>query len=84
MQVSFPTFLPGNVNKTMLLEMLGPLQMSSNLTPDGKLGMQKLILYPVVVSTIQTSYWKIPSCGEFYAMKQERSGSVETIAKFTR
>ena len=83
MQVSFPTFLPGNVNKIQLLEMFGPLQRSSNLTSDGKLGMQKIILYPVVVSTIQTSYGQIPSCREFYAMKQERSGSVETIAKFT-
>ena len=56
MQVSFPTFLSGNVNRHQLKEMFGTLQRPSNLTPDGKLGMQKLMSNPVVLSTIQTPY----------------------------
>lgn len=38
--------------------MFGPLQRSSNLTQDGKLGMQKLMSNPVVLSTIQTPHGK--------------------------
>nr|XP_022305308.1 uncharacterized protein LOC111112203 [Crassostrea virginica] len=58
MQISYPTFLSGNVNHNQLKAMFGSIQRPSNLGPDGKLGMQKLISNPVVVSTIQTPYGK--------------------------
>ncbi|XP_078327924.1 uncharacterized protein LOC111113257 [Crassostrea virginica] len=58
LQISFPLFLPGNVHKKQLQVMFGPLQRLSNLTTDRTLGMQKLMLNPVVVSTIQTPYGK--------------------------
>ena len=58
MQISIPMFLSGNINRNQLQEMFGPLQRSSDLTQDGKLGMQKLMSNPVVLSTIQTPHGK--------------------------
>nr|XP_022303790.1 uncharacterized protein LOC111111235 [Crassostrea virginica] len=58
MQVSFPTFLSGNVNRNQLQVMFGSLQRSSNLETDKKHNMQKPISNPVVLSTIQTPYGK--------------------------
>nr|XP_022307066.1 uncharacterized protein LOC111113257 [Crassostrea virginica]XP_022307067.1 uncharacterized protein LOC111113257 [Crassostrea virginica]XP_022307069.1 uncharacterized protein LOC111113257 [Crassostrea virginica] len=57
MQVSYPLFLSGKVNRNQLQVMFGSLQKSSNLETDGK-HMQKLMTNPVVVSTIQTPYGK--------------------------
>ena len=58
MQISIPMFLSGNINRNQLQEMFGPLQKSSDLTQDGKHGMQTLMSNPVVVSTFQTPYGK--------------------------
>ena len=69
MQISYPMFLSGTVNRNQLQAMFGSIQRPSNLGIDGKPGMQKLISNPVVVSTIQTPYgkntelWRI-LCGE--------------------
>ncbi|XP_078329499.1 uncharacterized protein LOC111112205 [Crassostrea virginica] len=58
MQVSYPMFLSGNVNRNELQVMFGSLQRSSNLATDGKHDMRKPMSNPVVVSTIQTPYGK--------------------------
>nr|XP_022307064.1 uncharacterized protein LOC111113256 isoform X2 [Crassostrea virginica]XP_022307065.1 uncharacterized protein LOC111113256 isoform X2 [Crassostrea virginica] len=58
MQISYPLFLSGNVNRNQLQVMFGSLQRSSNLATDGKHDMRKLMSNPVVVSTIQTPYGK--------------------------
>nr|XP_022303778.1 uncharacterized protein LOC111111228 [Crassostrea virginica]XP_022303779.1 uncharacterized protein LOC111111228 [Crassostrea virginica] len=58
MHISIPMFLSGNINRNQLQEMFGPLQRSSDLTQDGKHGMQTLMSNPVVVSTFQTPYGK--------------------------
>ena len=56
MQPSYPVFLSGTIRENQLQKMFGSLQRTSNLAPDGKHGMQKLMSNPVVVSTIQTPY----------------------------
>nr|XP_022305309.1 uncharacterized protein LOC111112205 [Crassostrea virginica] len=58
MQISYPMFLSGKVNRNQLQVMFGSLQRSSNLATDGKHDMQKPMSNPVVVSTIQTPYGK--------------------------
>ena len=58
MQISYPMFLSGNVNRNQLQVMFGSLQRSSNLATDGKHDMRGPMSNPVVVSTIQTPYWK--------------------------
>ena len=58
MQISYPMFLSGNVNRNQLQVMFGSLQRSSNLATDGKHDMRKPMSNPVVVSTIQTPYGK--------------------------
>nr|XP_022307539.1 uncharacterized protein LOC111113541 [Crassostrea virginica] len=57
-QLSYPMFLSGTIRENQLQKMFGSLQRSSNIAPDGKHGMQKLMSNPVVVSTIQTPYEK--------------------------
>nr|XP_022310167.1 E3 ubiquitin-protein ligase TRIM71-like [Crassostrea virginica] len=57
-QISYPMFLSGNVNRNQLQVMFGSLQRSSNLAIEGKHDMIKLMSNPVVVSTIQTPYGK--------------------------
>ena len=57
-QISYPTFLSGNVNQNQLRKMFGSLQRSNKLLLDGKRGTQKLMSNPVFVSTIQTPYAK--------------------------
>ncbi|XP_022310020.2 uncharacterized protein LOC111115542 [Crassostrea virginica] len=52
-QVSYLMFRPGNVRQGQIQEMLGSLQMSSNLH-----GRKKLMSNPVALSTIQTPYGK--------------------------
>ena len=52
-QKCFPMFRPGKVRQDQLHEMLGSLQMSSNLY-----GRKKLMSNPVALSTIQTPYGK--------------------------
>ena len=85
MQISYPMFLSGKVYRNQLQVMFGSLQRSSNLATDGKHDMRKPMSNPVVVSTIQTPYGKKrPSCGESYAMKQERYGSAEMTKKYTK
>ena len=83
MLISIPMFLSGNIDRNQLQEMFGQLQRSSNLTSDGKLGMQRLMSNPIVLSTIQTLMVKTPNCGEFYAKKREIFGSAEIIELFT-
>nr|XP_022307542.1 uncharacterized protein LOC111113543 [Crassostrea virginica] len=58
MQITYPMFLSGNVNRNQLQVMFGSLQRSSNLAIEGKHDMLKLMSNPVVVSTIQTPYGK--------------------------
>ena len=58
MQILYPVFLSGTIKENQLQEMFGSLQRSSNLTQQGrgKLGMQKLMTNPYVLSTIKTPY----------------------------
>ena len=58
MQISYPMFLSGKVNRNQLQVMFGSLQRSSDLEKDGKHYMRKPMSNPVVVSTIQTPYGK--------------------------
>nr|XP_022303789.1 E3 ubiquitin-protein ligase TRIM71-like [Crassostrea virginica] len=58
MQISYPMFLSGKVNRNQLQVMVGSLQSSSKLEKDGKHDMQNPMSNPVVVSTIQTPYGK--------------------------
>ena len=58
MQISYPMFLSGNVNRNQLQVMFGSLQRSSKIAADDKHDMQKPMSNPVVVSTIQTPYGK--------------------------
>ena len=58
MQISYPMFLSGKVNRNQLRVMFGSLQKPNNLETDGKHDMRKPMSNPVVVSTIQTPYGK--------------------------
>ncbi|XP_022305304.2 uncharacterized protein LOC111112202 [Crassostrea virginica] len=58
MQISYPMFLSGKVNRKQLQVMFGSLQKPNNLETDGKHDMRKPMSNPVVVSTIQTPYGK--------------------------
>ena len=56
MQISYPVFFSGKASKNQLQEMFGSLQRSIFLANERKLGMQKLLTDPVLLSSFFSPY----------------------------